>query len=301
MERNPANMHGIAIDMGSGLAALIREARGADAGEDDLFTFKRMVTQHLSPHASTLLVDAQYGEALLPYIDPSCLPMLAYEADVYQISQQDKVTPFPDHLTLADYARLGIRYLKYFSYYAPRGNPPLNLRKQQIVRDLGLACTAAGITFLFEPLVYDEEITDTSSLEYARLKPELVRATTAQFADPSFEIGVLKVEVPINLAFVAGFGLNDQTRDEALVAFRAAGDAAGETPLVYLSAGMSFDWFRAALGLAQEAGIRPLGFMCGRAVWADAVGAFGQGGPDRLADWLAGEGVKRLQQLKAVL
>lgn len=59
-------IHGVAVDQGSGLATALREARGAAARDDDLFRFKQLVARTMSAEATTLLVDAQYGRALLP-------------------------------------------------------------------------------------------------------------------------------------------------------------------------------------------------------------------------------------------
>ncbi|MEX3011499.1 tagatose 1,6-diphosphate aldolase [Hoeflea sp. TYP-13] len=294
-------MYGVAVDQGSGLKAAIAEARGADAVETDLFEFKKAVVECLSPEASVLLVDAEYGRELLPHYDASCEKLLAYEADVYHITTSERITALPDNLSVADYAGLGVRRLKFFLYYGPRSSTSTNEKKHALVRDIGAQCAMHGIEFLFEPIVYDDEIDDASSLEFAKLKPQLVRDATRIFAHPDFRIDVLKVEIPVNLAFVEGFGTGDFNHEQALEAFRDAAAPAGEIPLVYLSAGVSFEWFEQSLKLAAEAGVEAAGFMCGRAIWSDAISEFGQGGKARLNDWLAGEGRRRLARLKAAL
>ena len=294
-------IYGVAVDQGSGLGAAIAEARGPQARETDLFDFKKAVVECLSPDASVLLVDAEYGRRLLPHFDPACAKLLAYEADVYRIATSERITVLPDNLSVADYAGLGVRRLKFFLYYAPRGSAETNEKKHQLVRDIGRQCTDHGIEFLFEPIVYDETVTDSASLEFAQLKPELVREATAIYADPGFAVDVLKVEIPVNLAFVEGFGTGAFDRGWALDCFRKAAAAAGPIPLVYLSAGVSFDWFEQSLKLAREAGVAAAGFMCGRAIWADAVAEFGSGGNARLTEWLTGKGRRRLERLKAAL
>ncbi|WP_136658371.1 tagatose 1,6-diphosphate aldolase [Nitratireductor sp. XY-223] len=294
-------MYGVAVDQGSGLQAAIAEARGPDARDTDLFDFKKAVVECLSPEASVLLVDAEYGRRLLPHYDPACEKLLAYEADVYRIVTSERITVLPDNLSVADYAELGVRRLKFFLYYAPRGSAETNEKKHALVRDIGRQCADHGIEFLFEPIVYDEEVTDSASLAFARLKPDLVREATAVYADPDFGVDVLKVEIPVNLAFVDGYGSGEFDRGWALERFREAADAAGPISLVYLSAGVSFDWFEQSLKLAREAGVDAAGFMCGRAIWSDAVTEFGKGGHRRLTEWLMGEGRRRLQRLKAAL
>ena len=299
--KTTAPIHGVAVDQGSGLAAAIRTARGDAARNHDLFDFKRCVVETLSQDASMMLVDAEYGRDLLAHIGSGCQSLLAYEADVYLISKEDRITRLPDNLAVTDYPDLGVARLKFFLYYAPRSAVELNARKQDIVREIGRQCSEQGIEFLFEPLVYDETVSDAESLDFALLKPELVKAATETFADPGFGIDIMKVEVPVNLAFVEGFGDPAISRQDALQHFRDAAAAAGDIPLVYLSAGVPFDWFESSLKLAKEAGVQAAGFMCGRAIWNDGIAAFGQGGSERLTAWLASEGRARLQRLKATL
>lgn len=293
-------IHGVAVDAGSGLAATIREARGANAQDSDLMTFKRAVLQTLGPAASTVLVDANCGPDLLADYPDTCTRMLAFEADVYHIADDDRITVLPDHFTVADYPRMHVPLLKFFIYYAPDDDPTLNARKQALVADIGAQCKAAGVQYLMEPLVYHPTIAPGSA-QYAALKPDLVRRATEVFADPRFQVDVLKVEVPVDLNFVAGFGEPVMRREDALEAFRAAAAAAGDVDLVYLSAGVSFEWFEASLGLAREAGVDFRGFMCGRAIWSDAVDIFGAQGETALRDWLSHTGQQRLIRLIAAL
>lgn len=294
-------LYGVAVDQGSGLKAAIADARGADARDSDLLTFKKAVVECLSPEASMLLVDAEYGRDLLPHFDPACEKLLAYEADVYRINTPERITALPDNLTIADYAGLGVRRLKFFLYYGPRSAKDTNARKQALVRDLGEQCADHGIEFLFEPIVYHDDIEDMASYAFAKLKPELVMEATREFANPAYRIDVLKVEIPVNLAYVTGFGTSEFSRDEALEAFRYAAAVANAVPIVYLSAGVSFEWFEESLKLARKAGVEAAGFMCGRAIWSDAIIEFGEGGESRLNDWLLGEGRNRLKRLKAAL
>jgi len=295
-----APIHGVAVDAGSGLANAIREARGAAAQSDDLLTFKRAVLTTLGPRASTVLLDAAYGPQLLAEYPRGCGPMMAYEADVYRISDADRMTVLPDTLSIADFPRLGVSQLKFFMYFAPDDDPALNVRKQAAVERIGAGCAAHGLRFLMEPLVYHPDHTPGTA-EFALIKPDLVRRAVEVFAQPRFRVDILKIEVPVDLAFVDGFGLPQRSRAEALAAFRTAANVAGDLPIVYLSAGVPFDWFEASLQMAGEAGVNFAGFMCGRAIWMDAVGIFGADGEGAMRDWLADIGMRRLDRLIAAL
>ena len=298
-ERRP--IHGVAIDQGSGLGAALRRERGDAAHEDDLFLFKQLVVRTMSREATTVLVDAHYGRELLSEIQSPCLPMLAYEADVYRISDDDRITVLPDNLKVSDYPGLNVGVLKFFLYYAPNDDDAINDRKHDLVRRIGAECREQGVSFLFEPLVYDRTIADSSSPEFADIKPELVERTTRCFARAEFNIDLLKVELPVNLSYVEGIGSGRMSGDEAEAIFRRAAEAAGDLPLLYLSAGVSFEQFEAGLKMARAAGVNMAGFMCGRAIWSDAIGVFGARGPEAAEVWMADEGLKRLRRLGKAL
>lgn len=300
MPQPPAAIHGVAVDAGSGLEASIRAARGDRSLPDDLLTFKRSVLTALGPDASTVLVDAQCGPDLLRDYPDGCAPMVAFEADVYHISDDDRITVLPDHLSVSDFPEMGVKQLKFFMYYAPDDDDALNARKLDIVAGIGEACVSNGIRYLVEPLVYHPSI-EAGSAEFARMKPALVRRATQAFADPRLRADVLKVEVPVDLRFVEGFGEPEMSRAEALDAFRFAAEPADGRDLVYLSAGVAFELFEASLRLAREAGVGFSGFMCGRAIWSDAVEVFGAHGEDALKTWLEETGRERLLRLIAAL
>lgn len=300
MQIQARTFHGVAVDAGSGLEATLRQARGTQATTDDLALFKRCVIEVLGSGASTALIDAQTGPDLLQYYPAGCAPTLAYEADVYHISDEDRITVLPEHLKPSDYASLGVEQLKFFIYYAPDDDASLNRRKQELVADIGQQCADLNLRYLMEPLVYHPTI-ESGTAEYARIKPDLVRRATELFAKPQFHADVLKVEVPVDLNFVEGFGQPDRSHEEALDAFREAAAPASHLDLVYLSAGVSFEWFESSLKLASEAGVNFNGFMCGRALWSDAIEIFGSGGEAELRRWLQSTGLPRLERLKNAL
>ncbi|MEP6067302.1 MAG: hypothetical protein ABJ246_15795, partial [Paracoccaceae bacterium] len=130
-------IHGVAIDAGSGLEASIKDARQDRATPEDLLIFKRAVLETLGPYASTVLLDANCGPDLLGNYPAGCDRMLAFEADVYHISNDDRITVLPDNFTVADYPSMGVQQLKFFIYYAPDDDAALNERKHELVADVG--------------------------------------------------------------------------------------------------------------------------------------------------------------------
>ena len=259
-------------------------------------TFKRSIISCLGEYASTVLIDSTFGPSLISHFPKTCSPMMAYEADVYHISDKDRITKLPENLSISDFSKIGYKVLKFFMYYAPNDDSEINNQKQKIIENIGKECVANNISFLMEPLVYDP-IKRPGSLDYAFLKPELVEKASKVFSQPKFNIDILKVEVPVDLSFVEGFGDPIMKQSDAIKCFKKASKAAGDIPLLYLSAGVSFDWFKASINMAIEAEVDCSGFMCGRALWSEAINIFGEKGKNGLEDWLKTVGRNRLQEL----
>ena len=287
---------GIAIDAGSGLKQALKDARKAFYQENDLETFKKLIITSLGQYATTILIDSEFGPHLISKYPKQCSPMMAFEADVYHISDEDRITKFPDNIKVSDFSRLGYKVLKFFMYYAPNDNIEINEQKQKIIENIGKECVKNNISFLMEPLVYDP-IKKPGSLDYAYLKPQLVENATKTFSNPKFNINYLKVEVPVDLSFVEGFGDPIIKQKEAIKFFKDASIAASGIPLLYLSAGVSFEWFKASLNMAIKAEVDCSGFMCGRAIWSEAIKVFGKQCEEGLKSWLNTTGQNRLNEL----
>ena len=287
---------GIAIDAGSGLKQALKDARKAFYQENDLETFKKLIITSLGQYATTILIDSEFGPHLISKYPKQCSPMMAFEADVYHISDEDRITKLPDNIKVSDFSRLGYKVLKFFMYYAPNDNIEINEQKQKIIENIGKECMKNNISFLMEPLVYDP-IKRPGSLDYAYLKPQLVENATKTFSNPKFNINYLKVEVPVDLSFVEGFGDPIIKQKEAIKFFKDASIAASGIPLLYLSAGVSFEWFKASLKMAVKAEVDCSGFMCGRAIWSEAIKVFGEQGEEGLKSWLNTTGQNRLNEL----
>jgi tagatose 1,6-diphosphate aldolase len=146
---------------------------------------------------------------------------------------------------------------------------------------------------------------DEKGLAFAKRKPEYVKAYMAKLSDPRFGVDVLKVEVPVNMAFVQGSKANTTgevayTKADALRHFREAAQATTK-PFIYLSAGVNDDVFRESLALAGESGAKFNGVLCGRATWKDGIPVYAKEGPAAFERWLEDRGVKNIEMLNAVL
>src|SRR5258707_701317 len=104
--------------------------------------------------------------------------------------------------------------------------PAINRIKYAFIERIGAECAALDVPFFLEPLAYDDEIGDEKSFAFAKVKPKYVAAYMAEFSQPRYGVDVLKVEVPVNMKYVAGTrafgGEAAYTRQEALGLFREA-------------------------------------------------------------------------------
>jgi tagatose 1,6-diphosphate aldolase len=160
---------------------------------------------------------------------------------------------------------------------------------------------AEELPFFLELVSYDATITDTSSKEYSQVKPHKVNEMMKEFSKPRYNVDVLKMEVPVNMNYVEGYGEEVvYSREEALNYFKEQSQAT-DLPFIFLSAGVSAELFQETLRFAKEAGSTFNGVLCGRATWANGVEPFVTAGEEAARQWLQTQGRKNIEELNAVL
>lgn len=305
-----ANERGIiaaaAMDQRGSLKKAIAKARGegGTASNEDMTAFKTVVTKVLTHHATAILMDPEYGLPALKEKAPSAGVLLAYEKTGYDASVKGRMPDLLPHWSVRRLVESGADAIKILLYINPFDDEQINSVKYAFIERIGAECTALDVPFFLEPLAYDDNIGDEKGLAFARVKPKYVGAYMEEFSKPRYGVDVLKVEVPVNMKFVAGTrafgGEQAYSRQEALELFRAAAAAASK-PFIYLSAGVSDEVFRETLELAAEAGAPFSGVLCGRATWQDGIPIFARGGAAALEEWLLDRGVQNIEALNQVI
>jgi tagatose 1,6-diphosphate aldolase len=305
-----ANSRGViaaaAMDQRGSLRSAIAQGRGIDkkaVTDQMMIEFKEAVTRILTPHASAILLDPEYGLPAAKMRAKNAGLLLAYEFSGYDNTRPGRL---PD--LLADYSvrrivLAGADCVKILLYYTPYDTNEINEIKHAWVERIGSECVAEDVPFFLEMVGY-EEGGDEKGIEFARKKPEVVAKSMEEFSKPQYGVDVLKVEVPVNMAFVKGTkackGESAYTRDEAKDYFRRAASMA-KRPFIYLSAGVSNDVFNETLELAAEAGTNFSGVLCGRATWKDGMPIYAKQGLKALEDWLSDQGVKNIENVNSRL
>lgn len=307
-----ANADGViaaaAMDQRGSLRKAIAKEKGVDVAEITdamLEEFKTCVTKILSPHASAMLLDPEWGLPAAKARDPKCGLLLAYELSGYDNTKGGR---FPDLLPTYTAQRLkdaGANCVKILLYYSPFENADTNAAKHAWVERIGLECVAADVPFFLEFVGYPTDGAEEKSLAFAKLKPEIVRRSMEEFNHPRYHVDVMKIEVPVNMQFVEGAAAFANkgvayTKKEAIALFTQCAKATNK-PFIYLSAGVSDAEFRESLTLAGEAGIPYNGVLCGRATWKDGIPVYGKEGAAALTRWLSDRGVANINALNAVI
>lgn len=294
----------LAVDQRGSLKKEFAKFRPEVASDAELTLFKQKVSQILSGQASALLVDPEYGLEALHKRAATAGGLLSYEKTGYDANIRGRL---PDLLPQWSARRLleaGTDAVKILLYYNPFDDPQINVIKQAFIERAGAECAALDVPFFLEPLAYDDRYAERG-YEFACLKPRYVQAIMEEFSKERYNVDVLKVEIPINSAYLAGSKAWQGAeyaydRQEALDHFRATA-AAARKPFLYLSGGVNDDIFRESLELAQEAGVPYCGVLCGRATWKGGIQAFVEKGPDGLEDWLSQQGSSNIQALNVTV
>jgi len=296
-----------AMDQRGSLRKSIAAAKGVPQSEvtDEMMQeFKVAVSKVLTPHASAILLDPEFGLPAAKARSKNAGLLLAYEESGYDNTKPGRLPDLLPHLSVKRIVDFGADAVKILIYYTPFDAAGVNDIKHAFIERIGAECEYHQIPFFLEFVGYDPKGGDEKGFEFAKIKPDVVLKSMEEFTKPQYNVDILKVEVPVNAEFVEGSsvfkGNSAYTRKEALGYFRRAADVATK-PFIYLSAGVSNAEFVESLNMAAEAGTDYSGVLCGRATWKDGIPVYAKQGVKALEDWLAGEGVKNIDAVNAAI
>jgi len=307
-----ANKQGVitaaAMDQRGSLRKSIAKAKGVDEKEisyDMMSEFKTAVTRILTPYASAILLDPEFGLPASKTRSKNAGLLLAYEKTGYDASGPGRIPTFLDGYSAKRLRQEGADCVKVLLYYSPFDDPKVNEKKHQIMERIGKECEEADIAFFLEFVGYDPNGGEANDLAYAKIKPDVVIKSMEEFSKDKYKVDVLKVEIPIDVKFLKGskaFNGKEAAYDleEAKRIFKRQ-DTCTNRPFIYLSAGVSDEIFRENLELAISAGVNFAGVLCGRATWKDGIPVYAKSGIKALEAWLLDRGVNNIKALNAVL
>ena len=296
-----------AMDQRGSLQKALATSRGVDVKEISpavMSEFKVAVSKALTPHASAILLDPEFGLEAGRARAPKTGLILAYELSGYDNTRPGRLPDLLPHVSVKRLVDWGADAVKILIYYTPFEDEAINDVKHAFVERIGAECETYEIPFFLEFVGYDPKGGDERGFEYARHKPEVVKESMKEFSKPQYRVDVLKVEVPVNAEYVEGSsvykGQKACSREEAMKHFREAA-AIATRPFIYLSAGVGNQQFTESLQMATEAGTDFSGVLCGRATWKDGVPVYAKQGLKALEAWLEKEGVRNINAVNQSL
>lgn len=247
----------LAIDQRESLRTLLGAA-GHGASDADLTTFKVAVARTLSPLASGMLIDRDYGlEAVSrsAALAPTCGLIVAVDRLIQPPGGPLVGSELDRSAMNEDLHRHGTCALKFLVVWRPDQPPG---PRRIMVEDFVAGCRRLGLLSVLEGLVQVPGVTGGRDYDDAIL------AAAREFAE--FKPDLYKTHVP-----TLGAGPAD------VIERRSAeiSDAIG-CPWVVLSAGVPVEQFPAAVAAAGKGGAS--GFLAGRGVWGPSIRS---GNPDR--------------------
>ncbi len=243
---------------------------------DTLRAFKIDVTQALSPAASGILLDPDFGVPAVREagaLASGCGMLVAAEPPDRLIWEDEPRASLAGGTTAAEVRALGgdaVKLLVQMRPDRPRGagEPDLVAEVVDVVRTVVEDCAAAGLPSVIETLLYSLPGEEPVS---PRRRAELITESARILSEVGPDL--LKLEYPSDAA-----------------GCRAVGEAV-TVPWAMLSAGMDFEPFLDAITNACEEG-GASGFIAGRVYWKEAVALDGA----RRHDFLSGTARARLER-----
>jgi sulfofructosephosphate aldolase len=266
----------LAIDQRESLRTMMAAGLGGDVGDDELVRFKHDAASTLTPHATAVLLDRQYGlRDGRPDIHPDCALILSADTFVQAPGGPVEDSDVDPAITADVVREIRPDALKLLIQW--RVGESRNRRDDIVGRFTALA-KDAGV-----PTILEGVVRPASGREWAAFeeRDDAIQSAAEEFAAASLDI--YKAEVP-------GLG---RLPAEDLQARARALTAALPCPWVVLSSGVPADAFPAAVDAACAGGAS--GFLAGRAVWADALSH------EDTARFLRDHGVGRLQRLADIV
>lgn len=293
----------LAIDQRGSLKKMLAAAANKPANEEDIVEFKKVISSELTPFSTSILLDPEYGLPAAKLRADGTGLLVAYEKTGYDATEPGRLPDLLEDWSVYRLKEAGADAIKFLLYYDVDEDQKINDYKHVYMERLGSECAAEDIPFFLELVSYDAKNDDAKSPEYAKVKPHKVNEMMKEFSKPQYKVDVLKVEVPVNMAYVEGYNGDNTpvyTKEEATQYFVEQSKAT-DLPFIFLSAGVSAKMFQDTLKFAHAAGSQFNGVLCGRATWANGIEVFAKDGEEAGKEWMNTVGKKNIEELNAVL
>src|SRR5205085_5388584 len=122
-----ANEHGViraaAMDQRGSLQKAIAKAKGSDVDAAELAEFKALVAEILTPYATAILLDPEYGMEAVKRRAKGTGVLLAYEKTGYDATVKGRLPDLLDEWSVRRLVEAGANVIKILLYYDPDDEP----------------------------------------------------------------------------------------------------------------------------------------------------------------------------------
>ncbi|MCD8796838.1 tagatose-bisphosphate aldolase [Mammaliicoccus sciuri] len=273
------NNNGIITALAIDQRGALKRMMGENISYTEISNFKELVSNELTPYASSILLDPEFGIEAANIRDANCGLIMAYEKTGYDKKTPGRIPDLIPNCSVKNLKSKGADAIKLLIYVDINESEEINSQKEAFVERVGSECVSESLPFFLEILTYDDSIGDEKGIEFAKIKPHKVINAMRLYSESRFNVDVLKVEVPVNMNFVEGYAKNEYvyTKEEAAEFFQEQSNATN-LPFIFLSAGVSSQLFLDTLNFAYKSGSKFNGVLCGRATWSDAANAYVEDG-----------------------
>src|SRR5271167_480600 len=142
-----------AMDQRGSLKKSIASGKGVPAGEvtnEMMEEFKVAVSRVLTPHASAILLDPEYGLPAAKARSSNAGLLLAYEESGYDNTKPGRLPDLLPHLSVKRIVDLRADAVKILIYYTPFDTQDVNDIKHAFIERIGAECEFYQIPFFLE-------------------------------------------------------------------------------------------------------------------------------------------------------
>src|SRR5699024_8605847 len=173
----------LAIDQRGAMNRMF-SALDVKATHEEIERLKEIVSEELTPYASSILLDPIYGLSGAKARDEEAGLLLAYEKTGYDNTVPGRLPDLIDGLSVTRLMAEGADGIKLLLYYDVDESDEINDQKKAFAERVGSECVGEDVPYYLEILTYDAAIEDAKSSEYAKVKPHKVNEAIKEFSKP---------------------------------------------------------------------------------------------------------------------
>ncbi len=139
----------LAIDQRGSLKKMIANASDQEIGDEGIITYKKLVSEELTPFASSILLDPEYGLPASKIRHQDAGLIMAYEKTGYDASEPGRLPDLLEEWSVKRLKDLGADAIKFLLYYDVDEEEKINEYKHVYMERIGSECEAEEIPFFF--------------------------------------------------------------------------------------------------------------------------------------------------------